>query len=261
MAPDATSELTVGESAVSNPAVQVRGLVRRFGGRAVLDGLDVDIEQGEFVALLGASGCGKSTLLRILADLDDEFEGTVQVSAERGVAFQAPRLLPWRRVLANVRLALPGRGDRAQAEAALAEVGLSHRLHAWPKELSGGEAQRAALARALVRNPGLLLLDEPFGALDALTRLKAQMLVAGLWERYRQAVLLVTHAVEEAVRLADRVLVMESGSIRREVPVDLPRPRDPGDPGFAAVRSILLRELGVAETVPRPSRSLQDALA
>jgi sulfonate transport system ATP-binding protein len=234
---------------VEGPVVRVEGLSRSFGGRPVIDDLDLALRPGEFTALLGRSGCGKSTLLRVLAGLDREIEGTVLVPRRRAVAFQAPRLMPWKRVWRNVLLGLPGRPERAVAESALEEVGLSHRSGAWPKTLSGGEAQRASLARALVREPDLLLLDEPFGALDALTRIKAQRLVAELWQRRGCAVLLVTHDVEEALLLADRALVMRDGVIAYDTPVDLPRPRDPGDPGFTALRTRLLAELGV-DAVP-----------
>ena len=176
-------------------SVEVRGLSRDFGDRRVINNLNLTIRPGEFVALLGASGCGKSTLLRILGDLDPDFQGEVVVPARRAIAFQAPRLMPWKRVWHNVLLGLPGRPPRQLAERALAEVGIAHRADQWPKVLSGGEAQRAALARALVRDPELLLLDEPFAALDALTRIKAQTLVAELWQRHGCAVLLVTHDV------------------------------------------------------------------
>lgn len=231
----------------SGPAVRVEGLTRSFDGRPVIDQLDLTLRPGEFTALLGRSGCGKSTLLRVLAGLDRDIEGTVLVPKRRAVAFQAPRLMPWKRVWRNVLLGLDGKPERAVAESALAEVGLSHRSGAWPKTLSGGEAQRASLARALVREPDLLLLDEPFGALDALTRIKAQRLVAELWQRRGCAVLLVTHDVEEALLLADRALVMRDGVIAYETPVALERPRSVGDPGFAALRSRLLTELGVDE--------------
>ncbi|MGW3247061.1 ABC transporter ATP-binding protein [Streptomyces sp. NPDC001070] len=226
-------------------AVRVTGLTRSFGGRPVIDGLDLTLRPGEFTALLGRSGCGKSTLLRVLAGLDREIEGTVLVPDKRAVAFQAPRLMPWKRVWRNVLLGLQVRPERAVADSALEEVGLRHRFGAWPKTLSGGEAQRASLARALVREPDLLLLDEPFGALDALTRIKAQRLVAEVWQRRGCAVLLVTHDVDEALLLADRALVMRDGVIAHETPVALPRPRDVGDPGFTALRSRLLAELGV----------------
>ncbi|MFD7320363.1 ABC transporter ATP-binding protein [Streptomyces sp. NPDC059875] len=229
-------------------AVTVQGLSRSFDGRPVIDRLDLTLRAGEFTALLGHSGCGKSTLLRVLAGLDREISGTVLVPKRRAVAFQAPRLMPWKRVWRNVLLGLPGRPERAVAERALEEVGLSHRSGAWPKTLSGGEAQRASLARALVREPDLLLLDEPFGALDALTRIKAQRLVAELWQRRGCAVLLVTHDVDEALQLADRALVMRDGVIAYDTPVALDRPRSPGDPGFAALRSRLLAELGVDDS-------------
>lgn len=226
-------------------AVQVAGLTRAFDGRAVLDDLDLTVQPGEFVALLGRSGCGKSTLLRVLAGLDREIEGEVRVPRRSAVAFQAPRLMPWKKVWRNVLLGLPGRPEREVAEQALEEVGLTHRTDAWPKTLSGGEAQRASLARALVREPDLLLLDEPFGALDALTRVKAQRLVAELWQRRGCAVLLVTHDVEEALLLADRAVVMDQGVIAYETAIDLPRPRNITDPRFAALRGQLLDRLGV----------------
>jgi sulfonate transport system ATP-binding protein len=232
-------------------AVTIQGLTRSFGGRPVIDDLDLSLRAGEFTALLGHSGCGKSTLLRILAGLDRDISGTVLVPRRRAVAFQAPRLMPWKKVWRNVLLGLPDKPERAVAERALEEVGLSHRSGAWPKTLSGGEAQRASLARALVREPDLLLLDEPFGALDALTRIKAQRLVAELWQRRGCAVLLVTHDVDEALLLADRALVMRDGVIAYDTPVALDRPRSPGDPGFAALRSRLLAELGVEEGVSR----------
>jgi len=232
--------LTTGQTAVS-----VRNLTRAFDGRTVIAGLDLEIAPGEFVALLGHSGCGKSTLLRVLAGLDTQISGDVTVARQRAVAFQAPRLLPWKRVWRNVVLGLPGRPDRELADRYLDEVGIAARAGAWPKTLSGGEAQRVSLARALVREPDLLLLDEPFGALDALTRVKAQQLVADLWQRHRCAVLLVTHDVEEALRLADRVLVMRDGVIAHDVPVELPRPRKITDPRFVELRANLLAELGV----------------
>ncbi|WP_274918896.1 ABC transporter ATP-binding protein [Streptomyces sp. WZ-12] len=222
-------------------------MVREFGRRRVIDGLGLEIGAGEFVALLGRSGCGKSTLLRVLAGLDREIGGEVLVPRRRAVAFQAPRLMPWKRVWRNVLLGLPGRPRRDAAVRALEEVGLGHRADAWPKTLSGGEAQRASLARALVRDPDLLLLDEPFGALDALTRITAQRLVAELWRERGCAVLLVTHDVEEALLLADRVLVMEEGRIAYETEVSLPRAREVADPRFAELRARLLGRLGVAD--------------
>jgi len=232
---------------LTSPAVRIRGLTKAFDQRPVIDGLDLDVRPGEFVALLGRSGCGKSTLLRILAGLDTEIGGQVEMPGRRAVAFQAPRLMPWKRVWQNVVLGLPGRPDRALAQRYLDEVGLSGKTAVWPKTLSGGEAQRVSLARALVREPDLLLLDEPFGALDALTRVKAQRLVADLWTAHGCAVLLVTHDVEEALLLADRVLVMDGGVIAHEVAVDLARPRPVGHPTLVALRTELLGRLGISE--------------
>ena len=230
---------------IGTAAARVRGLTRAFDGRAVLDGVDLDIAPGEFVAMLGVSGTGKSTLLRALAGLDREVTGELTVPGTVAVAFQEPRLLPWRRVLANVGLGLRAQDPAAAARRALDEVGLTDRTEAWPLTLSGGEAQRTALARALVREPSLLLLDEPFSALDALTRIAMHRLVLRLWESHRPAVLLVTHDVDEALILADRVLVLASGRIVFSGPVDLPRPRDRDNPGLTELRHRLLTELGV----------------
>jgi len=252
---DFTSPYPNGEVAVAaapaptgarGAAVSVSGLVRNFGGHRVLDGLDLEIPAGQFVALLGASGCGKSTLLKVLAGLDPEFHGDVHVASRRAVAFQAPRLLPWKRVWRNVVLGLPGRPDRQRAMGALREVGLERHVDAWPKTLSGGEAQRVALARALVREPDLMLLDEPFASLDALTRMQAQALVGQLWQRHSPAVLLVTHDVEEALLLADRVVLMRDGKLVHDEVPDLERPRQVSSSGFIAWRSLLLSWLGVA---------------
>ncbi|MFC9328121.1 ABC transporter ATP-binding protein [Kitasatospora sp. NPDC057015] len=233
------------------PAVHLRGLRRTFGTRHVLDGIDLDIARGEFVALLGASGTGKTTLLRILGALDRADAGTVLVPPVRTVVFQEPRLVPSQRVLANVTIGLPRAASRETGVRALAEVGLDRHADAWPGTLSGGEAQRVALARALVREPQLLLLDEPFAALDALTRLKMQDLVGELVRKHRPAVLLVTHDVEEAIRLADRVAVLRDGALVTDETVEVARPRDSADPAFAALRRRLLADLGVP--LPEPA--------
>ncbi|MGY4769000.1 ABC transporter ATP-binding protein [Kribbella sp. CWNU-51] len=227
-------------------AVQVRDLVRRYDDRAVLDGVDLDIAPGEFVALLGKSGSGKSTLLRALAGLDPDVAGSgeVVVPAQVSVVFQDSRLLPWARVLENVVLGLSGAAARGRES--LSEVGLAGREKAWPNELSGGEQQRVALARSLVREPELLLADEPFGALDALTRLKMHVLLRKLCAAHQPAVLLVTHDVDEAIVLADRVIVLDEGKLVAEELISLSTPRSPADPGFAAVRSRLLDALGVS---------------
>jgi sulfonate transport system ATP-binding protein len=233
------------QTADQDVAVAVRGLTRSFGGPNVLDDLSFTLHQGEFVALLGRSGSGKSTLLRTLAGLDPAPPETLSVPAARSVVFQEPRLLPWKRVWQNVALGLRSSDTKTRALAALDEVGLAHRTEAWPLTLSGGEAQRAALARALVREPKLLLLDEPFASLDALTRLRMQNLVGALWQAHRPAVLLVTHDVDEALLLADRVLVLQDGAIAIETHIPLDRPRRHADPEFNRLRGALLASLGV----------------
>jgi sulfonate transport system ATP-binding protein len=251
-------QLTSRQSAESAPAslpsgvaASVRGVSRVFGSRTVLDRLDLDIADGEFVAMIGRSGTGKSTLLRALAGLDREVTGSVEVRGPVAVAFQEPRLVPWKRVLGNVSLGLHAPAPGEVALRALAEVGLADRADAWPLTLSGGESQRVSLARALVRSPSLLLLDEPFSALDALTRISMHRLVSSLCERHRPAVLLVTHDVDEALALADRVLVLADGQIAHCSPVTLPRPRARDHAELTALRLRLLAELGVTEVETR----------
>jgi len=231
------------------PIVRVRALDRTFGARAVLAGIDLEIARGEFVALLGRSGTGKSTLLRAIAKLDRDVAGSgeLQVAEHRAVVFQDARLLPWLRVLDNVILGLHVEGAQKRAVAALSEVGLRGRESAWPVELSGGEQQRVALARALVHEPLLILADEPFGALDALTRIRMHDLLRELCARHRPAVLLVTHDVDEAIGLADRVIVLEDGRISADQAIELPTPRSHREPKFLAYRDSLLRALGVGE--------------
>ncbi|MFB6898340.1 ABC transporter ATP-binding protein [Streptomyces hydrogenans] len=230
----------------TGPAVRVSGLTRSFGDRQVLRDVDLTLARGEFTALLGRSGSGKSTLLRAVAGLDHTTVGTGEILVPRRVSlvFQDSRLLPWLRVLDNVVLGLPGDGAKERGRAALDEVGLGGRSSAWPHELSGGEQQRAALARSLVSEPELLLADEPFGALDALTRIRMHRLLRRLYERHRPAVLLVTHDVDEAVTLADRVLVLDDGDFVLDLRLDLPAGRDPGDPLFQRHRTTLLGALG-----------------
>lgn len=212
-----------GPAPAPDPVVRLSGFSKRFGEVRVLDDLDLAIAPGEFVALLGRSGSGKTTLLRALAGLDAIEDPGVIVPASRATVFQDARLLPWKRVWQNVALGLRAGAARHHAEQALREVGLEHRLDAWPLTLSGGEAQRASLARALVRRPELLLLDEPFAALDALTRMRMHALVLGLWRAHRPAVLIVTHDVEEAMALADRILVLDRGRIAAEERITAPR--------------------------------------
>jgi sulfonate transport system ATP-binding protein len=233
-------------SSRANPVVvSLRGVRRRFGARLVLDDVHMEVRAGEFVALLGASGSGKTTILRAIAGLDTQFSGELISASRQAVVFQEHRLLPWMRVWQNVVVGLPRSGARQRADAALGEVGLTARSDAWPGTLSGGESQRVALARALVRQPSLLLLDEPFASLDALTRLRMQQFVARLCIEHGFGVLLVTHDVDEALLLADRVLVLGAGHIGFEMSVDVPRPRPAEYPGRPALRTRLLAELGV----------------
>ena len=229
------------------PTVRVRNLVRGFGPRTILDGIDFDLQRGEFVALLGRSGSGKSTLLRALASLDHEGEGEGElIVPERvSVIFQDARLLPWKRVLDNIVFGLGGPDPVAQGRAALDEVDLGGRERSWPGQLSGGEQQRVALARALVRAPELLLADEPFGALDALTRLRMHALLKRLSLAHSPAVLLVTHDVDEAVALADRIVVLEQGCFVADLPVELSEAERHGTAQAAALRARLLALLGV----------------
>ncbi|WP_421698170.1 ABC transporter ATP-binding protein [Ancylobacter sp.] len=228
-------------SAFNHNAVVVSHLRRAYGARTVIDSLDLVIGQGEFVVLLGESGCGKTTLLRALAGLDPVQGGTIEVPGRPAVVFQEHRLLPWETLWRNVTLGLHVPDARARAAEALGEVGLGDRLDDWPRNLSGGQAQRVALARALVQEPKLLLLDEPFAALDALTRLRMHGLVRDLVARHQPGVLLVTHDVDEALRLGDRILVMRDGVIaaaHRLIPGH----------DAASVRADLLRELGVSSS-------------
>ncbi|WP_151082111.1 ABC transporter ATP-binding protein [Nocardioides cynanchi] len=248
---------TVGDSPY---VAQVRAHNRSFGSNQVLRDIDLDIEPGEFVALLGRSGCGKSTLLRSLARLDPVPDGEVAVHGRTSVAFQETRLLPWKRVRQNVALALlqspESRRRNRRADETLAEVGLTEKAEAWPRELSGGQAQRVSLARALVSNPSLLLLDEPFSALDALTRIEMHQLVIELWRRHSMAVLLVTHDVDEGLALADRIVVMDEGRLSRSWRISLPRTdRAPSQPEIAQARAEVLQALGVRPLPPNPKRN------
>ncbi|APX34786.1 ABC transporter [Brachybacterium sp. P6-10-X1] len=242
------------------------------GRQVVLRDLDVELDSGEIVAVVGPSGCGKSTLLRLVAGLDAPSDGAIRIGAAaiRGtdertaVAFQEPRLLPWRTLEQNVALGLP-RGTARQAgrervRHLLRLVGLEHAAAQRPREVSGGMAQRASLARALARSPEVLLLDEPFGALDALTRLRMQDLLLEIHAAEPTTILVVTHDVEEALHLADRVLLLRSlreepsaSSLARTVDVPGERPRDRADHALAALRVELLTGLGVRSPQAAPA--------
>ncbi|CAL1239927.1 ATP-binding cassette domain-containing protein [Candidatus Methylocalor cossyra] len=252
-----------------HPGVRLRlqGIAKSYGGLRVLASLQLEAAPGEFVAIVGRSGCGKSTLLRLAAGLDRPDAGMVTVDGrplpgpcgDIRVMFQDARLLPWKRVVDNVGLGLPGRW-RGEALAALRQVGLEERASEWPAVLSGGQRQRVALARALISRPRLLLLDEPLGALDALTRIEMQRLIERLYLERRFTALLVTHDVAEAVTLADRVVMLEQGRIALDLPVTLPRPRQRGDARLAALEAqILRRVLGQSEDLGQPRvRRLSD---
>lgn len=248
-------------------AVRLDSITRAFplprGRREVLRDVELDVAAGEIVAVVGPSGCGKSTLLRLVGGLDAPTSGTIRldgtgvtdVDERTAIAFQEPRLLPWRTLAQNIELGLPRGTDRRTGRERVSEllhlVGLEHAADQRPREVSGGMAQRASLARALARNPGVLLLDEPFGALDALTRLRMHDLLLKIHAAEPTTILLVTHDVEEALYLADRVLLLRTldgdskPSIARTVPVPGIRPRDRADRGLADLRAELLEGLGV----------------
>ncbi|PWK37612.1 ATP-binding cassette domain-containing protein [Cupriavidus plantarum] len=231
-------------------ALHVQQVVKRYNGREVLHGIELQTKPGEFVAIVGRSGCGKSTLLRLVAGLEGGDDGAITFDGKNGraqredirVMFQDARLLPWKRVLDNVALGL-SKERVADAAQVLAQVGLAERAQEWPARLSGGQRQRVALARALVHHPRLLLLDEPLGALDALTRIEMQGLIESLWRRLGFTALLVTHDVSEAIALADRVVLIEDGRIALDERVDLPRPRQRGSVAFAQLEERVLRRV------------------
>jgi sulfonate transport system ATP-binding protein len=232
-------------------AGELRGVDKWYGRHHVLRDVSLRIGRGEIVALIGRSGSGKSTVLRVLAGLSTDHTGECEVAGAPALAFQEPRLFPWRDVRTNVaygltRSSLPRGEALARADRALADVGLADRGDVWPLTLSGGQAQRVSLARALVAEPELLLLDEPFGALDALTRLTMRTLLLDLWREHGFGVLLVTHDVDEAVALADRVLVLSDGAVAHTLDIEDAR-RSPGDPSPATERhrAVLLEHLGV----------------
>ncbi|MFS0837702.1 ATP-binding cassette domain-containing protein [Paenibacillus sp. 1P03SA] len=231
-------------------SVRLHGIHKSFGGKTVLHELDLTISPGQFIAVAGRSGSGKSTLLRLLAGLEKPSAGTIEIGGrpvsgagrDITVMFQEARLLPWKTVLDNVGIGLSGNW-RPRALHVLGQVGLTDRAGEWPGVLSGGQKQRVSLARALVRQPKLLLLDEPLSALDALTRLEMQQLIGTLWQRHGFTTVLVTHDVSEAVRLADRILLIEDGKIALDADNPSPRPRDQADPGAARLEKRVLERI------------------
>ncbi len=244
--PEESSQVSEAAARSSNgAALKLRGLQESFGARTVLRGIDLDIRPGQFVAIVGRSGCGKSTLLRLLASLDEASGGSMQIDGRREdirMMFQDSRLLPWKRVIDNVTLGLAP-AHRRHALDVLDRVGLGDRARDWPSRLSGGQRQRIALARALVHSPRLLLLDEPLGALDALTRIEMQQLIESLWLEQGFTAILVTHDVQEAVALADRVLLIEDGAIALDLDIRLARPRERASNGFSAYEARILSQV------------------
>ena len=226
------------EDASIGAEISIEQLHKFYGQVKVLEDLDLHIQPGEFVAIVGRSGCGKSTLLRLIADLEQPSYGEIKFKSARNfregitsddirVMFQDPRLLPWKSILQNVQLGL-AKDKRDIAEQLLEKVGLKDKAGQWPSQLSGGQRQRTALARALSHSPRILLLDEPLGALDALTRLEMQNLIERLWKEQGFTAILVTHDVSEAVQLADKIILLDKGHIAHSFEVNLPRPRKKG---------------------------------
>lgn len=247
--------------------LEVQGLAKDYGDNQVLRNVKLEVVPGEFLAIVGHSGCGKSTLLRLLAGLERPSAGTVLLNGKplqnleptTRVMFQTPRLFPWRRVLENVGIGVHHRKDwRKRAERVLRQVGLSDKRREYPAFLSGGQRQRVSLARALASEPSLLLLDEPLGALDALTRLEMQRLVEELWQTQKFTAVLVTHDIQEAVLLADRIILLDQGTIALDTPVSLPRPRNPNSTAFNAIAQIVLDR--VMQRPPSAAHTLNDAL-
>ena len=231
-------------------SITLKDIERSFGSVQVLRNLDYQIDPGEFIAIVGRSGSGKSTLLRVIAALERLDEGTIliddrpvhSIPAQMRMMFQEGRLLPWLRVIDNIALGLP-RTRRSDAEQLLARVGLEDRGQDWPAKLSGGQRQRVALARALAADPWLLLLDEPLGSLDALTRMEMQSLIEELWMERRFTAVLITHDVEEAVLLADRVLLLEQGRITGDWPNPAPRPRNRSSTACVELADTILKRI------------------
>ncbi|MDR1709318.1 MAG: ABC transporter ATP-binding protein [Candidatus Accumulibacter sp.] len=247
--------------------LEVRGVTKRFGDFIALQDAALSVAEGEFVAIVGASGCGKTTLLRLIAGLDRDYEGEIALrgervagtSLERGIVFQEPRLLPWLTLWDNVAIALDNAplsmAEKKEAVAAqIALVGLTGFEQAYPSELSGGMAQRAAIARALVGHPSILLLDEPLGALDAITRMRLQEELARIWRHEGVSMILVTHDVEEAVFLSQKLVVMDTqpGRVTAAIAVSLPRPRDRSSAEFGELKREVFKALNDNAAVKPP---------
>jgi len=235
----------------NEPILKLSNIGKSFDHKEVLKKIDLQVNQGDFIAVVGKSGCGKSTLLRILAGLEQISLGSITVNGQElngrnkmaKIMFQDGRLLPWKKVYDNVGLGLKLESQKQQIPIILEQVGLSDRSQAWPSELSGGQQQRVALARALIHEPQLLLLDEPLGALDALTRIEMHELIENLWREKQLTAILVTHDVEEAVALANRVILIEDGEIVLDLPNRLPYPRQRDNPIFSKLVSQILNKI------------------
>lgn len=252
-----------GKSSVKGTELHYRNISKYFDSNAVLHDLDLNISAGEFVAIVGRSGCGKSTLLRLTAELDKASSGDIQritlnnqesgseKTGDTRFMFQDARLLPWKTVLENIGLGLSGNWQDT-AKQVLQQVGLLDKANVWPATLSGGQRQRVALARALVHQPDLLLLDEPLGALDALTRIEMQQLIENLWQDNGFTAILVTHDVQEAIALADRILLIEDGKIGLDLHVNLARPRQRGSSVFAELEAAVLQRVLKQPHQPEP---------
>lgn len=249
--------------------LHLNSIEKSFGSKQILSGIDLTIPAGQFVAIVGRSGCGKSTLLRLLAGLEQATQGKLLVDnsltnkahSDTRLMFQDSRLLPWKKVIDNIGLGLTGNW-RARALATLEAVGLADKANVWPATLSGGQKQRVALARALIHRPRLLLLDEPLGALDALTRIEMQQLIEQLWQQHQFTVVLVTHDVSEAVIMADRVILIEEGQIGLDLTVNLPRSRSRGSHQLADLEELILnRVLNRESATPRAAKVVERKLS
>lgn len=227
--------------------IELKDVGKSYGDNEVLRDINLSAEKGSFTAIVGKSGCGKSTLLRVIAKLEETSKGTLSFSGEGSkdpkirIMFQDDRLIPWKNILSNISI---GAVNKAAAKESLQEVGLIDKEKDWPDQLSGGQKQRIALARALASNPDILLFDEPLGALDALTRMEMQNLIEELWQQQQFTSLLVTHDVTEAVTLANRVIVIDKGTIQLDEKIDLPRPRERDEKFTYYEKKILNQILG-----------------